>query len=242
MSSALRLAAILSAGVEAKTALNQLGENEINPELLGVLAKAREFGAPLLVVCKQFDAIERSTAIFELEISQAQAVPLATRKLMLWLPALSLVIGQLVGMNPLSALGHPLGILSTVLAAALIWAGSSWSAILLKPLSEPLGHPGKDLMLFRMALDSGLGLSESLSRAGSPEAISQVIGLSRSTGAPLSALLESEIASMAAEQASAAISRARQLSIKLLIPLALTLLPAFLILTLFPMIIGITNR
>ena len=241
MSGAGKLAAILSAGVDLKSAVTAIEPQELSAELKELIRQAREFGAPVSLLCRQYEAFERSRADFALEISQAQAVPRATRKLMLWLPALSLVIGQLVGMNPLSALASPIGIASMAIAGLLIWAGSTWSAALLKPLAIEQEHPGRELLLFRMALDSGLGLSAAISRAGHPKDLDSVLSMSRSTGAPIGALLDSEIASLAAHQASQAISQAREMSIKLLIPLALTLLPAFLILTLFPMLIGITK-
>lgn len=242
MSAAGRLSAILSAGVDAKTALASLEDQALSPELLELISQARAFGSPLSIICNQYESFEKSRNNFELEISQAQAVPLATRRLMLWLPGLSLAVGQLVGLNPLAAIGNPLGITGLGIAAALIWAGGAWTAALLKPLSKSHEHPGKQLMTLRMALDSGLGLAEASYRAGPQESIGQLLEISRSTGAPLGRLLEAEIEILAASQASAAIREARQMSIRLLIPLAVTLLPAFLILTLLPMLIGITNR
>lgn len=65
--------------------------------------------------------------------------------------------------------------------------------------------------------------------------------MSQQTGASLSNLLASEVEASNQREVSQALTEAKKLSVALLIPLAATTLPAFLLLTIVPMIIGITQ-
>ena len=241
MSEALRLASVLSAGVSPKLALEALGEEKVDPELLDLLEDAKKFGAPLAPICREFARYEESRFKFNLEISQAQAVPIATRKLMLWLPAFALALGQVSGLNTISALSSLPGLIILVLAGLLIWAGANWSRRLLDSTLGNPGHPGKDLILFRMGLDAGLGLSTCMGFLTQVSTIGELVEISRKTGSPIRSLVSSEIEALIRQRSSEAIQAAHKLSVSLVVPLSLTVLPAFLILTVFPMILGITN-
>ena len=62
--------------------------------------------------------------------------------------------------------------------------------------------------------------------------------LSRLTGAPLRELVEIEIEIVTQRALQEAMAKAKRMSIELLVPMSLTVLPAFLILTIVPMLIG----
>ena len=70
---------------------------------------------------------------------------------------------------------------------------------------------------------------------------SQLVEISKRTGARLSFLIDSEFEQLNQKLLSTRIEEARKLSVRLLIPLSLTTLPAFLLLTLPPIIIGFTQ-
>ena len=65
--------------------------------------------------------------------------------------------------------------------------------------------------------------------------------MSQRTGAGLGALVQSEISASNERAISEQLTQAKKLSVSLLIPLTATTLPAFLLLTIVPMIIGITQ-
>mgnify|MGYP006199503905 CR=1 FL=1 len=129
-----------------------------------------------------------------------------------------------------------------LIAGVLIFLGAKWSAKMLRDSIGKPHHPGRDLIMFRMALDAGLGLSVASELLPGIKNLDELVLLARKTGAPLRSLVSSEVETLLLEQSTKAIAQAHKLSVSLLIPLALTILPAFLILTLFPMIIGITNN
>ena len=74
-----------------------------------------------------------------------------------------------------------------------------------------------------------------------PSVTTDLIELSKQTGAKLVALIDSELEQLNQKLLSERIEAARRLSVKLLIPLSLTTLPAFLLLTLPLIIIGFTQ-
>jgi hypothetical protein len=101
------------------------------------------------------------------------------------------------------------------------------------------------LQLFGVAIASGLGLSQALRRypeLGSSSAVMELIDVSKTTGCSLSSLVQSTIQSEITNSSAALMTELRELSVKLLIPLGLTTLPAFLLFTIPPIFIGITNR
>ncbi len=99
-------------------------------------------------------------------------------------------------------------------------------------LREP-PHPAQELMTFSLVLSSGGPLIES-----SDPSLKNLISLSRQTGAPLSELVANEIDLVTQRAIQQRLARAKRMSIELLVPMSLTVLPAFLILTIVPMLIG----
>lgn len=234
MSQVAKFGALLSAGVNLHTALEitqlRLGGNSPVERMLNV---AIQSGAPLRVVTKRLAAFEFDLERFKLELDTANAVPIATRKLLLWLPALSIAVGQLAGFGSLAAIFHPLGLVAALFALGLIGLGVRWSGRMLADLLLEPPHPAQELMTFSLMLSSGGPLIES-----SNPSLKNLISLSRQTGAPLSELVDNEIDLVTQRAIQQRLARAKRMSIELLVPMSLTVLPAFLILTIVPMLIG----
>jgi DNA-binding transcriptional MerR regulator len=98
-------------------------------------------------------------------------------------------------------------------------------------------------MVLRICLSAGEPLEKIRRRLeGYPDGgASQLVEISKRTGARLSFLIDSELEQLNQKLLSTRIEEARKLSVRLLIPLSLTTLPAFLLLTLPPIIIGFTQ-
>ena len=98
-------------------------------------------------------------------------------------------------------------------------------------------------MVLRIGLSAGEPLEKIRIRLESyPDGgASQLVEISKRTGARLSFLIDSELEQLNQKLLSTLIEEARKLSVRLLIPLSLTTLPAFLLLTLPPIIIGFTQ-
>jgi hypothetical protein len=103
--------------------------------------------------------------------------------------------------------------------------------------------PTHSLMVLRICLAAGEPLPKIEARLAKldPGVATDLIELSKQTGAKLAALIDSELEQLNQKLLSERIEAARRLSVKLLIPLSLTTLPAFLLLTLPPIIIGFTQ-
>ena len=71
--------------------------------------------------------------------------------------------------------------------------------------------------------------------------VARLVSLTNRTGAALSSLVSSEIENGLQAQLSEKIAAARVLSVRLLIPLGLTTLPAFMLFTIPPTLVGLTN-
>lgn len=234
MTAVAKFGALLAAGVNMQTAmeitgLRKDGERPIEQMLFAAILT----GAPLGQVTQRLVAFEFDLAKFKSELASANAVPIATRKLLLWLPGLSLVIGQLAGFGTIAAIFHPIGLIALVLALLLIAIGVRWSGRLLAPLLKDPTHPALELIQFSLRLSSGASLKESVSPG-----VSELVLLSRQTGAPLQELVQHEIDLVTQRALQDSMTQAKRMSIELLVPMALTVLPAFLILTIVPMLIG----
>ncbi len=232
------LAALVGAGVPLSEALRVLEVDEVDDPLIRL---ALDVGAPLvptlLFLEEQLGQQEKTQA----EVRQAQAIPLATRKLLLWLPAGTVVMSQLAGLETLQGLFQPLGLVALVLAVALLMLGAKLSARMIRRLQPP-GNDARELLALHICLSAGMGLQQV--RRHLPklsQRAEELIGFSAQTGAALSSLLLSEIAMSNQRATSESLTQAKKLSVALLIPLAATTLPAFLLLTIVPMIIGITQ-
>jgi tight adherence protein B len=232
------LAALVGAGVPLAEALRVLEVDEIDDPLIRL---ALDVGAPLVPTLLFLDEQLGHQEKTEAEVRQAQAIPLATRKLLLWLPAGTVVMSQLAGLETLQGLLQPLGLVALVLAVALLMLGAKLSARMIRRLQPP-SNIARELLALHICLSAGMGLQQV--RRQLPKLSSraeELISFSAQTGAGLSSLLLSEIAMSNHRATSESLTQAKKLSVSLLIPLAATTLPAFLLLTIVPMIIGITQ-
>jgi tight adherence protein B len=233
------LAALVASGVPIPVALAELGVEEIEDDLIRL---AIAVGAPLvptlLVLEQQLVHQERA----ESEVKQAQAVPQATRKLLLWLPFATLLLSQLAGLETLQGLSQPIGLAALALAAGLIFLGARVSARMLRRLKHQPDSVSRELIALGICLSAGMGMAQVKSEIPNlgPEA-SNLIALSQRTGASIMTLISQQIASSNELALGRQLTLAKKLSVSLLIPLTVTTLPAFLLLTIVPMIIGITQ-
>ena len=235
-----RLQSLLSSGLPLRSALEHSGTATLSP----LAIEAIKLGSPLRRVLSQLDEIELQQQRALAELNQALAVPKATRALLSWLPAFALVASQLMGLSSLSALVHPISLIAIALGFALILLGRKLTgSMLIEPRLDQSAI--YSLQLFGVAIASGLGLSQTLRRypeLGSSAAVMELVNVSKTTGCSLSSLVQSTIQSEITNSSAALMTELRELSVKLLIPLGLTTLPAFLLFTIPPIFIGITNR
>lgn len=237
------LAGLLSAGVPFPKAVELADPTYLPPKFNSFIALAFELGAPLVPTLSQLETQLRHEERTSQEIAQAQAVPQATRTLLIWLPVVSFVLAEIMGLGTFRGIFHPLGAVAALLAAGLLFLGYRLSGKMLANFMAEREDPTLSLMVLRISLSAGEPLTKIKSRLASyPDggALS-LIEISMKTGARLTHLIESELEQLNQKLLSERIEDARKLSVRLLIPLSLTTLPAFLLLTLPPIIIGLTQ-
>ncbi|MCB7135251.1 type II secretion system F family protein [Cellulosimicrobium marinum] len=90
---------------------------------------AAEVGAPLATVLDEVAAAVAADAEARAERDAALAGPRATTRVLLWLPAVGVVLGYVLGADPVaSALDGGVGTLGVLTGVLLLLAGRTWSA------------------------------------------------------------------------------------------------------------------
>jgi tight adherence protein B len=235
-----RFSALISSGVPVPEAVGLSGvAHEAEFDLLQL---AIQSGAPLAPTAKALALYQETLRDFEREVTQAQAVPIATRKLMLWLPVFGVGLGELLGFGSLAAIGTTAGLIGFLLAIALTYAGASITSRMIERSRANSGVPGAQWIRLQILLSAGLPLAAALKESGFESEPNDLIELALHSGAGLGVMISAQQRAEIANFAANRISAAKALAVTLLIPLGLTTLPAFLIFTVLPMLIGINNK
>jgi tight adherence protein B len=197
-------------------------------DTLGRLAKNLE----------QQQELEHKTAI-------AFATPAMTAKLIAWLPLVSLAIAQLIGLNPIQAVfTNLIAFISVLIGGCLLFIGNYWTKRMLaaaKPLDVDEGLAAE---LVAVSLEAGLSTQVSRNQVIAalqldPDShrlveIDSSIQLANRTGAAPAKILLAVADEVRRNKAFEDLSRITKLNVKLLLPIGVTTLPAFALLTLVP--------
>jgi tight adherence protein B len=258
-----QISALVSAGIPALQA-RQMCEAQIDLlstkeqkqfELIWNLATA--LGGPVVLalsrVAEVFDSQQRSKN----EVDLAFAGPQSTSKLVTGLPLISLVLAQLVGMNPVAAITRsPIGLISVCLGSGLLVLGRQWSRRLLAKAVPDTLDPGAYLDCVLIGLQAGLPLQVARSRASEnyqsafeampsaadENALDEAAELSRNSGAALSEILLANADRFRDDLRYEISNRIARLGIKLMIPLGVAVLPAFILLSIVPIAISLLSN
>lgn len=209
---------------------------------------ATTVGAPLAEVLRMIAETLRDAASAADDVRIALAEPAGTARLLLWMPLAGLLLGFALGFDTVGVIvGTPAGAGCVVAGLLLVLAARIWTARLLRRACPEPGTPGMRAELMAVALSGGASIPRALrlveespaSRIGDDARIRSVLDLSRSAGVPAGELLR---ASAGQERHASRVDgrmRAAKLSTKLLIPLGVCTLPAFLLLGVAPMLLSV---
>jgi tight adherence protein B len=207
---------------------------------------ATAVGAPLAESLRALAAALRDAQEAADDVRVALAEPAATARLMGWLPLVAIALGVALGFDTLGTLlGSPLGIACLTLGVALIVAAQRWNAALVKRARTGSGIPGLDAELLAIALSGGVSIDRARRLVGeatgedADAATAQVLELSRSAGVPAVELLRASAALARHRARVDGRLRAARLSSRLLLPLGVCTLPAFLLLGVAPMLLSV---
>jgi tight adherence protein B len=228
---------------------------------------AAESGAPMRFCLTDIAESLRQFGGVERDIAAALAGPAATARLVLVLPLVAVVGGSLLGLDSIGALvDTPAGLACLLLGLVLTGAGRWWSSRLLRRARRIDPTPGLALELVAVAVGGGGSLPaarslvrEALARYGprrgprasadpadpadpndpAERAVTAVLLLASRSGAPPALLLRSEAGRIRRDAVGAAQERAAALGVWLMLPLGLCILPAFILLAVTPVLLGV---
>lgn len=187
----------------------------------------------------------------------AFAVPRATAKLVMALPVLALLAAQLLGMNPFRAIfTTPVGFVSVILGGALLYGGRAWSKSMLAKATPEQSDAGAFLDAVVVALNAGLNVHQAIDVAKqrfaahfdlvdqeSLDELQKAIDLSSQSGASIAPLLIATADRLRDAQNNQTADQLAKLSVRLMVPLGLAVLPAFVMLSIVPIAISLlTNK
>ncbi|WP_051192041.1 type II secretion system F family protein [Microbacterium luticocti] len=207
---------------------------------------AQTVGAPLAGSLRGIAAAVQDAAQTRDELRVALAEPAGTAKLMSWLPLVGVALGAALGFNTLRTLAAtPLGLACTVAGIGLVLAARRWSTVMVRRAEPDAAVPGMTADLMAIALSGGVSLARAeriVAEAGGgaiDDETAGILTLSRTAGVPAAELLRAS-ASLARHRArTEGRMRAARLSSRLLVPLGVCTLPAFLLLGVAPMLLSV---
>jgi tight adherence protein B len=252
--------AIASAGIAVPEAivgaLDRLAPSEATA-WRGVAAAwdvATDAGAPLASTLRHFADSLRDLIEAERQVRVALAAPVATARLVMALPAVGVLFGMALGFDTVRTLFATVpGWICLAVGAALLYGGWRWNRGLLRSARPRDITPGLEFDLIAIAVTGGGSLDWARSSVAasiarfSPNvavdwpAVDDVLELSTRAGVPAAELLRSEAIERRRTARASAQERAQQLSVRLMIPLGVCVLPAFMVLGVVPLLISVLS-
>lgn len=208
-------------------------------------------GAPLAPSLRGLANSLRDLAETQREIEVALAGPAATAKFVTVLPLIGILFGLGLGFDTVGTLfGSVPGAVCLTVGVALMLAARAWNRRMLRAATPKDPTPGLSLELLAIAVSGGASLERArravaaalehcgLDATGDEEG---VLELSRRAGVPAGLLLRSEAEQNRRVARSGARRKAAALSVTLMIPLGVCVLPAFLLLGVAPLMIAVLS-
>ncbi|WP_022890763.1 type II secretion system F family protein [Agromyces italicus] len=223
------------------------------PVLAAAWSVAAESGAPLAASLRSLAVVLRDEAQLRRDVGTALAGPAASARLVTALPLIAVAFGATLGFDTIGVLiGNPIGIACLVLGALLLWGGSRWNRRLARTASLSRADAGLELELLAIAMSSGASidraraLTRETMRTHVPHSddgrtVDEVVALAARAGAPVAELLRAEAFRVRRAARSAGAARAAALGVRLMLPLGLCVLPAFVLLGVAPLMISVVT-
>lgn len=254
---AQRILAAHAAGASTPDALAQAG---LRP-LAAVWQVAEQAGAPMAEALRRLAAQLHDLVEAQRRRRVAFAGPAATMRLVMLLPVLGLVFSALLGFNAVGALvSSTVGWVVLVSGLLLIWVGRVWSIRLLNRAAGTPRLPGFAAELVATALAGGLGVdaarvsaTDALDRyrvddralhevMGAESHLARHAAFAARAGVPVAELLRAEADRERLDYTAEIDETAAKLGVKLMLPLGVCVLPAFILLSVVPMMLALVQQ
>jgi tight adherence protein B len=218
-------------------------------------AVATDAGAPLAPTLRDFAESLRGLSQAQREIAIALAAPKATARLVLALPLVGVVFGVLLGFDTLGTLFTTLpGWVCVLVGSGQMLVAWRWNRRLVGRAQPDNLTPGLGFDLLAIAVSGGgspdrarAAVTAALSRFGlaavaDDPGIDDTLELSVRAGVPAAELLRSEAREHRRDALATAQADAQALSVRLMIPLGVCVLPAFMILSVVPLLLAVLGQ
>jgi len=249
-----RVAGLLRVGIPLGSALNQVQAELPNDVVLAFLLDcAKQSGsgavAEVLHLAERYRWIDSA----QQKIALAHMAPRSTARIVLWLPVLTAVFAQFLGFNILATVQHQPALLISIVVGLLLLLLSQFliGKMLTSAKPKPISS-GWLLIAVSMQLRSGRNFAAARSSAmtlyqkhfaAMPRdeelaALREIEKLVSLTGSQSIEILRSESERLQSAESYAAEARIEKLGVRLMLPLGLVVLPAFVLLAIVPL--GVT--
>ncbi|KQM84716.1 hypothetical protein ASE68_14380 [Agromyces sp. Leaf222] len=220
---------------------------------------ASESGAPLTTSLRELATAMRDEAQVRREVRTSLAGPAASARMVLALPLVALGFGSVLGFDTASVLlGNPIGLVCLLLGAAFLWVAFRWSRSLAARAAAFDEGAGLELELLAIGMAGGASIdraravvasalaSHGLDRGrgggtGTSRRLEETVRLAERAGAPLVELLRAEAQRGRRIARTDAATRGAALGVRLMLPLGICVLPAFVLLGVAPLLISVVT-
>lgn len=209
---------------------------------------AADSGAPLAATLERLGDVLVAADDGRREVAIALAGPLATSRVVLALPGVGLLGGLLLGVDTLGVLATtPPGWFCLVAGCALLVVARRWMRRLVARAREHDPTPGLGAELAAIAVTGGGSASAALARVEAAlheaglsfdDSAAGAVDFAQRAGVPVAALLRAEARDARRIAQAAARMRIAALGTRLLLPLGLCVLPAFIALGVAPLLLA----
>ncbi|MCD2170822.1 MULTISPECIES: type II secretion system F family protein [Microbacterium] len=213
---------------------------------------AVETGAPLAETLRGAVVALRDVSEVSADVAVALAEPTSTARLLGWLPVLGVPMGYAMGFDPVSILvTDPLGPPCLVIGGLLMVGARLWTRALARRARPAARIPGLEPELWAVALSAGVSVDRASALMGgladvgeddqATAAVQRTLDLATRAGVPAVELLRGDAWLARHRARTEGRTAAARLSTRLLLPLAVCTLPAFLLLAVVPLVLGIVR-
>ncbi|MDE0546008.1 type II secretion system F family protein [Microbacterium sp. C7(2022)] len=208
---------------------------------------ATTVGAPLAPSLRALASALRDGRETADDVRVALAEPAGTARLMGWLPLVAIGLGTALGFDTVTILvTEPAGIVCAVAGLVLVVAAHRWTGALVARARTDVRVPGLGADLMAIALTGGVSMDRARAIVGAADvdidpAVEAYLRLSKAAGVPARELLRAGGALARHRARIDGKMRAARLSSRLLLPLGVCTLPAFLLLGVAPMLLGVMS-
>ncbi len=217
---------------------------------------AEQSGAPLSAVLERLAAALAALERLGERRSVLLAGPRATIRLVAVLPFVALLLGAALGFDPLEALVTPAGSCAVIVGGALLGAGVQWARLLADRLASAEWVSGLECELCWITLSGGAAPRDALRRLADGidcfelewvrlaelrrrGTVRAVLARAASLGAPVGPMLLAEAEAARARSLAALEREAERLAVRVLLPIGLCVLPAFILLGVLPVLLAV---